>query len=172
MVRGTTAAGTSRTARLRVNRTDPSYSVRVSEAVVVEPIREISEEISTAFARLLPQLSSSARFDPELLLAMVAHDASFLYLARLDGAIVGAITLVMYPIPTGLRAHIDDVVVDSSVRGRGVGEALVTHALDAARQRGARTVDLSSRPSREAAIRLYTRLGFVRRDSHLYRFQA
>lgn len=144
----------------------------MSEGVRIEPVREITDEVSAAMARLLPQLSSSAAFDADLLADLVRHDASHLYLAQLDEVVVGAITLVMYPIPTGLRAHIDDVVVDGSARGHGVGRLLVEHALQEARRHGARTVDLSSRPSREAAIRLYTRLGFVRRDSHLYRFQA
>lgn len=149
-----------------------AYAVPVSEAVRIEPVREITDEISAGMAALLPQLSSSARFDADLLAQLIQHDASDLFIARLEGSIVGAITLVTYPIPTGLRAHIDDVVVDSRARGHGVGRLLVEHALQEARRRGARTVDLSSRPSREAAIRLYTRLGFVRRDSHLYRFQA
>jgi ribosomal protein S18 acetylase RimI-like enzyme len=143
----------------------------VSGAVRIEPVREITDEVSAGMAALLPQLSGSARFDADLLAALIRHDASDLFLARLDGGIVGAITLVTYPIPTGLRAHIDDVVVDGRARGHGIGRLLVEHALQEARRRGARTVDLSSRPSREAAIRLYTRLGFVRRDSNLYRYQ-
>jgi len=138
----------------------------------VEPVAQITDEVVAAFERLLPQLSSSARVHRQLLEQLVDHDATVLFLGRLDGQIVGATTLVTYPIPTGWRAHIDDVVVDTSARGHGVGEALVSAALTEARARGVRTVDLTSRPSRDAAIRLYQRLGFIVRDSHVYRYTA
>ncbi len=141
------------------------------QGLAVEAIVQITDEVLEAFTRLLPQLSTSATVNRQLLERLVVHDATELFVARLDGSVVGALTLVAYPIPTGLRAHIDDVVVDASARGRGVGEALVAHALVRASAAGAKTVDLTSRPGRDAAIRLYLRLGFVRRDSHLYRFQ-
>jgi ribosomal protein S18 acetylase RimI-like enzyme len=88
------------------------------------------------------------------------------------GDIVGTLTLVVFPIPTGTRALIEDVVVDETARGRGVGEALTHAAIDRARAAGARTVDLTSRPSREAANRLYQRLGFEQRETNVYRFDA
>lgn len=91
-------------------------------------------------------------------------------LARSDGLIAGSLTLVMFPIPTGLRAWIEDVVVDESARGQGVGEALSLEALRLAQAAGARTVDLTSRPARVAAGRLYERIGFTERESRLYRF--
>jgi ribosomal protein S18 acetylase RimI-like enzyme len=94
-----------------------------------------------------------------------------LFIARLDGRIVGSLTLAMFRIPTGIRAWIEDVVVDGTARGHGVGEALNRAALDHARTNGAITVDLTSRPSREAANRLYQRMGFVLRESNLYRYQ-
>lgn len=91
-------------------------------------------------------------------------------IARLGGDIVGALTLVLFPIPTGTRAWIEDVVVDEAARGQGVGAALTQEAIRLARAEGARTVDLTSRPSRAAANRLYERLGFQLRDSKVYRF--
>jgi ribosomal protein S18 acetylase RimI-like enzyme len=90
--------------------------------------------------------------------------------ARLDGALVGTLTLIVARIPTGVRARIEDVVVDGTARGAGVGEALTRAALARATELGARTVDLSTRPSREAANRLYQRLGFERRETNVYRF--
>lgn len=137
----------------------------------VERATELTDEVLAAFERLLPQLSTTAGLDPVLLQQMLDHDATVLLLARRDGTIVGTTTLVTYPIPTGWRAHIDDVVVDSAARGHGVSEALLHVALEEARACGARTVDLTSRPSRESAIRLYQRMGFTARDSHLYRYQ-
>ena len=78
--------------------------------------------------------------------------------------------MVLFRIPTGVRAMIEDVVVDEALRGRGIGEALSREALKVARENGARTVDLTSRPSREAANRLYQRIGFKLRDTNVYRY--
>jgi ribosomal protein S18 acetylase RimI-like enzyme len=101
---------------------------------------------------------------------MVQSSATLVLVARVDGRIAGSLTLAMFRIPTGLRAWIEDVVVDGDARGNGVGEALNWFAIEEARKRGAVTVDLTSRPSREAANRLYQRLGFVARDTNVYRF--
>ncbi len=140
--------------------------------VSVDICTRVDDEVVSALETLIPQLSSS---NPppgrEALEALVASEASTLFIARLDGAIVGSLTLAMFRIPTGLRAWIEDVVVDGNARGHGVGEALNRAALDHARRNGAITVDLTSRPSREAANRLYQRLGFVQRESNLYRYQ-
>jgi ribosomal protein S18 acetylase RimI-like enzyme len=79
------------------------------------------------------------------------------------------LTLVVYRIPTGAHAVIEDVVVDETARGAGCGEALVAAALERARDAGVKNVDLTSRPSREAANRLYVRMGFVERETNVYR---
>jgi ribosomal protein S18 acetylase RimI-like enzyme len=125
-----------------------------------------------AFQRLIPQLSkSNPAPTKEQLESIVASDTSFLLLAKVDGVIVGSLTLVVFHIPTGIRAWIEDVVVDSDARGKGVGEVLNKFALDEANRQGATTVDLTSRPSREAANRLYQRIGFKARETNVYRFQ-
>jgi len=140
--------------------------------VEVEVLTEITAEVVEAFGRLLPQLSTSAPpLDAAMLSAIVSAQASTVLLARADGQIVGTLTLAMFPIPTGVRAWIEDVVVDESVRGRRVGEVLTLAAVQLAQDAGARTVDLTSRPSREAAGRLYERLGFELRESRLYRYK-
>lgn len=133
---------------------------------------EVSEELIEAFARLTPQLSSSSPPpDRETLAEIVRSEATDLFVARHGERIVGSLTLVMFRIPTGVRAWIEDVVVDDAARGQGVGrllnEAAVRHAL----RRGAITVDLTSRPSREAANRLYARLGFEARQTNVYRYK-
>ncbi len=139
--------------------------------VQVEVLEKVTGEVVEAFGRLLPQLSRSA---PPLgqaeLDTIVQCPANTLLVARSAGAITGTLTLVMFPLPTGVRAWIEDVVVDESARGQGTGEALTHEALRIAREAGARTVDLTSRPARAAAGRLYERLGFKLRDSRLYRF--
>lgn len=139
--------------------------------VQVEILDKVTGEVTDAFGRLLPQLSSSApTLGTESLEAIVGCPANTVFIARSDGAITGTLTLVMFPLPSGLRAWIEDVVVDSAARGQGTGEALTQAALAHARQAGARTVDLTSRPSRVAAGRLYEKLGFAIRESRLYRF--
>lgn len=138
----------------------------------IEECAEVTDELVTAMERLIPQLSSSSSPpSPDVLAGIVASDASHLLLAvDDDGTIVGSMTLVVFPIPTGIRAWIEDVVVDAGARGRGVGEGLNREALALAARLGARTVDLTSRPSREAANRLYRRIGFVPRDTNIYRY--
>ncbi|HLT70203.1 MAG TPA: GNAT family N-acetyltransferase [Acidimicrobiales bacterium] len=132
----------------------------------------LTPAIVEAVERLVPQLSSSSPPPTvEQLGEVVSSPATDLFLAiDDDGEIVGMSTLAVFRIPTGLRAWIEDVVVDGAARGRGVGEALTRAMLDRARELGCRTVDLTSRPSREAANRLYQRLGFQRRDTNVYRY--
>jgi ribosomal protein S18 acetylase RimI-like enzyme len=140
-------------------------------AVQVEVIREVTDELVDAFGRLLPQLSRSAPpLDRAALGEIVTSPANTLLVCRSAGQITGTLTLVMFPIPTGIRAWIEDVVVDESARGQGAGVALTLEALRLAKAAGARTVDLTSRPSRAAAGRLYERVGFELRSSRLYRF--
>ncbi|MEV0006464.1 GNAT family N-acetyltransferase [Micromonospora sp. NPDC050980] len=139
--------------------------------VEIEVVGDVTDEVVEAFGRLLPQLSRSAEpLGAEALRTLVAWRGNRLLIARVDGQIVGALTLVTFPIPTGLRAWIEDVVVDEAARGQGVGAALTREAVRLARVDGVRTVDLTSRPSRVAANRLYERLGFKLRDSKVYRF--
>ncbi|MEV5681548.1 MULTISPECIES: GNAT family N-acetyltransferase [Streptomyces] len=139
--------------------------------VRVEIIREAREELVEAFSRLLPQLSSTAKpLDYDAISRMVTCDANSVLVARTPEAIIGSLTLVLLPVPSGLRARIEDVVVDVGARGKGVAALLTEEALRIAREAGARTVDLTSRPDRAAANRLYERLGFAVRESTVYRF--
>jgi ribosomal protein S18 acetylase RimI-like enzyme len=140
--------------------------------VVVGEVTEVTGELVDAFAHLIPQLSSSSAPPGHAeLMAMVASEASVLLVARdPTGAILGSLTLALFRVPTGVRAWIEDVVVDESSRGAGAGEALVAAAIARAEAAGARTVDLTSRPSRAAANRLYLRLGFETRTTNVYRY--
>ena len=138
--------------------------------VRIEVCGVVDDALVGAFARLHPQLSSSPPPDAAALERIVGHPANTVLIAR-DGsdAVVGAMILVLFPLASGLRAWIEDVVVDEAARGRGIGAALNRHAIEIARQAGARTVDLTSRPDREAANRLYARLGFNQRNTNVYR---
>jgi ribosomal protein S18 acetylase RimI-like enzyme len=137
----------------------------------IEVLGDVTDEVIEAFGRLLPQLSTSSKpLDAAALEAMVASPAVTVLLARSGDQIIGSLTLAMFPAPTGLRAWIEDVVVDESARGQGIGARLTEEALRLAGAAGARTVDLTTRPAREAAGRLYERAGFKQRDSRLYRY--
>jgi len=140
--------------------------------VTVEVAGEVSDELVDALALLVPQLSSSSPPPTRAQVAeVVASPATRLLVARDDsGRIVGSLTLVLFRIPTGLRAWIEDVMVDQAVRRSGAATALNRRALDLAAEAGAKTVDLTSRPSREAANRLYQKIGFVPRETNVYRF--
>ena len=142
-------------------------SVQIIEATEVTPA------LVEAFNRLVPQLSKSNPPPTAAELALIVESPASILLIAIDpddGSILGSMTLAWFRIPTGVRAWIEDVVVDEAARGRGVGEALNREALDRARALGAKTVDLTSRPSREAANRLYQRLGFEPRETNVYRF--
>jgi GNAT superfamily N-acetyltransferase len=140
--------------------------------VEIEVLNEVTPEVVEAFDRLLPQLSTSAkRLDAAALTALVAAPASTVLLARADGKIIGTLTLVTFPIPTGVRAWIEDVVVDESARGKQVATRLIETAIELSRQASARTVDLTSRPARVSAGVLYERIGFVQRDTRMYRYK-
>ncbi|HZU80828.1 MAG TPA: GNAT family N-acetyltransferase [Acidimicrobiales bacterium] len=124
--------------------------------------------------RLLPQLSSSSNAPTDAEIdEIVEGPATFLFVAHPEdgGPLLGALTLAVFRIPTGLRAWIEDVVVDEATRGKGIGSELVRAALAKAAALGCRTVDLTSRPSREAANRLYRQLGFVARETNVYRYE-
>lgn len=142
-----------------------------SDAATIEIATVVDDELVDAFAHLIPQLSSSSPPPSrELLRQLVDGDDTVVFIARVDGAIVGSLTLAFYRIPTGMKAWIEDVVVDDAARGHGVGRKLNDAALDEARRHGAKNVSLTSRPSREAANRLYQRIGFLPRDTNVYRY--
>lgn len=142
--------------------------------VVVSEAKEATSELVAAFERLVPHLSkSNPPPTADEVAEMVASDASIVLIARdpeRDDEIVGTLTLAIFRIPTGLRAWIEDVIVDPRVERRGIGSALTHAAVERARAEGAKTVDLTSRPSREAANRLYVRNGFELRETNVYRF--
>ncbi len=140
--------------------------------VRIEPVEEVSAELVDALQRFVPQLTNRAG-PPTAgeLRTIVESPATKLLVARdEEGSIVGSLTLALFRIPTGVRAWIEDVVVDESARGQGVGEALSREGIRLARAAGAQGVELTSHPSRKAANRLYQRLGFERRETNVYRY--
>ena len=140
-------------------------------SVTVEVVSHSSTELLDALRRLVPQLSSSAApLTMSELDNLLKEDSSTLVVAKEGDEFIGTLTLVVFSIPTGMRAIVEDVIVDNGSRGKGVGEQLVAFALRCAKERGAKTVDLTSRSSREAANALYQKMGFVLRETNVYRF--
>ena len=132
---------------------------------------EVTEELVAAMARLVPQLSkSNPPPTAQALAEIIESDAVTLLVARNQTGVVGALALVMFRIPTGVRAWIEDVIVDETVRGGGIGRRLNETAIECAKIAGAVSVDLTSRPAREQANRLYQKMGFQQRDTNVYRY--
>lgn len=139
-------------------------------AVDIERVRHATAEVIEALRRLLPQLSGSAALPgPERVAEVISWPGVHLLVARVAGEIVGTLTLVTFPTATGVRAHIEDVVVDAAARGHGAGSALLRKAERLAREAGVPSIELTSRPAREAANRLYRSYGFQLRDTNAYR---
>ncbi len=139
----------------------------------IDAVTEVTEELRVALERLVPQLTLRKAPTEGELLALIGSDSSSLFIARADDeSILGMACVVVYRVPTGIRAVIEDVVVDASARGQGMGEALTRACLNQARAKGAGSVTLTSNPAREAANRLYVRMGFTRRETndYIYRF--
>jgi ribosomal protein S18 acetylase RimI-like enzyme len=138
--------------------------------VHIEAATEATPELRDALALLLPQLNPSLPIPSLDHLAAVVSDPAVTLLVARDGPfILGTAAVVVYTTPIWVKARIEDVVVDQTARGQGVGEALVRECIEMARRRGAGIVELQSARSREAANRLYPRLGFELRDSNVYR---
>jgi GNAT superfamily N-acetyltransferase len=138
--------------------------------VRIETVTVATPEVQAALARLLPQLNSQLPVPTaERVQALVADPAVTLLLARDGEEVVGTTTVIVYTTPFWIKARLDEVVVDEHARGKGVGRALVSAALDVARDRGAQIAELQSAVHREAANQLYPRMGFQRRETNVYR---
>lgn len=137
----------------------------------IKRITRVDESTVRVFKRLMPQLTGEESYPAlEELEKVILSEDTFLFFATEKEDVIGTLTLVFYRIPSGLKAWIEDVIVDESARGKGVATLLIEHALQVARDRGARKVDLTSLPRRVAANRLYLRMGFEKRESNMYRY--
>jgi ribosomal protein S18 acetylase RimI-like enzyme len=141
--------------------------------MLIDIVTQVDVELFDAFQRLVPQLTNNNP-PPSLdeLTALVRDSSSTLMVARGDaGKIIGALTLTVYRVPTGIRSIIEDVIVDNSARGGGIGEALMKRAIEVARERGASNISLTCNPMRESANRLYQRMGFKKRETNAYQIK-
>jgi ribosomal protein S18 acetylase RimI-like enzyme len=132
-------------------------------------IKCYSKAALDAMNHLLPQLSSSPeRLTEQKLLSIINSDTTRLLMAEKNGQYVGSLTLVVFRIPSGTRARIEDLVVQETARGGGAGISLVLRAIEIAAALGVKAVDLTAHPSREAANQLYKKLGFEIREANVY----
>ena len=142
--------------------------------IKISELKEGNAEVLASINKLLPQLSSSAQqISMDRLLELINSDSTRLFLGiDDDGQILGMLSLIILKIPTGNKAWIEDVVVDVKSRGEGLGKSLMDHALERARILGAKSIDLTSRPSRESANKLYQSLGYKIRETNVYRYKV
>ena len=143
---------------------------RVREPITVDVVARVDADLTEAAARLVPQLSTSARVPGQWELGQIVKEpGTALIVAREGRVIVGMLTLHTFRATTGIHAWIQDLVVDKAAKGRGVSELLTQEAVRLSAERGAHTTELASRPSRAGTGRLYERLGFELRQAQLYR---
>ena len=134
----------------------------------IERVTEASDELVATIRALLPQLTE-ARTPPTLeQLQDVVSNQTLLLARGDDGGVLGTLTFALYRVSSGVKGRIEDVIVDESARGQGVGEALVREAMRLANEAGVLMLELTSMPYRQAANRLYRRLGFVRKPTNVY----
>jgi ribosomal protein S18 acetylase RimI-like enzyme len=153
----------------QLSKSDPTEA---PDLLDVEVARRVDEDLVEAAARLVPQLSSSARVpDAWELDQIIKAPGTTLLIAKEGHHIVGMLTLHTFRAATGIHAWIQDLIVDAPSKGHGVSELLTKEAVRLATEQGARTAELTSRPSNFGTARVYERLGFERRQTHLYRFQ-
>ncbi|MGI6572553.1 MAG: GNAT family N-acetyltransferase [Fermentimonas sp.] len=137
----------------------------------IERISQVDESTVEVFKKLMPQLTGKDKHPSlEELQRVIQSDERFLFFATENGEVIGTLTLVFYQLPSGLKAWIEDVIVDEQARGKGVATALLKHALQVAREKGALKADLTSMPWRQAANSLYQKMGFEKRESNMYRY--
>jgi ribosomal protein S18 acetylase RimI-like enzyme len=139
----------------------------------IELVDHITDELIDALTRLIPQLKISLPAPSrESVVSLFSSNAVTLLIARDEtGDIIGMLTLIVYLVPTGVRARLEDVVVDEALRGQGIAAELVKHALEIARGKGADGVALTSNPRREAANRLYQKVGFKKWETNVYYYK-
>lgn len=137
--------------------------------MVIKELKEVTEEVLVAFEKLMSQLAPDLRPTVERLNTIMQSDHVLLFVAEENNVIIGTISLVLYDIPSGQKVWIEDVVVDNAIRGKGIGRKLVQHAIDCAKAMGVKKVDLTTSFDRVAANALYQDMGFVKRESNVYR---
>jgi ribosomal protein S18 acetylase RimI-like enzyme len=138
----------------------------------IKKIKRFSERAFKAAVVLLPQLSpDSDELTRSYFKSILASENVHFFIAEIENSqIAGMLTIGTYKTPTGIKVWIEDVVVDGSHRGKGIGKELMLFAIDYSRSLGAKDVKLTSRPARVEANELYKKLGFKKYETNFYRY--
>ncbi|MDQ0708729.1 ribosomal protein S18 acetylase RimI-like enzyme [Arthrobacter woluwensis] len=142
----------------------------MADHIEIAVVENLADDDLHQVKMLLAQLSTSATFDPGRVQSMVDAPGVDLFVARDGGRIVGMATLVTFPLVTGWRGFVEDVVVSHQARGRGIARLLLSEITAESSRRRLRTLDLTSRPTRESALKLYESVGFRPRDTNVLRY--
>jgi ribosomal protein S18 acetylase RimI-like enzyme len=139
----------------------------------IKKITRFSQKIYKAVLKLLPQLVPASELpSDEYFKGIIRSKHTHFFIAELGNKdIIGILTVAVYNIPTGTKFWIEDVVVDETHRGKGYGKELMLYAIGFARSAGAKSIELTSRPSRIAANQLYKNMGFELRETNVYRYR-
>ncbi len=132
-----------------------------------------AEDVAPSLQRLISELSSSASGpDAATVAARVRDERVRVLVVERQGVIVGTATLsLLMTLWKGMVGHVDDVVVDATARGEGLGRRLMEKLHEEAAHLGLTHLDLTSRPTREAANALYQSLGYEKRGTNVYRLR-
>ena len=139
--------------------------------IEIREINRFSNRVFAATLSLLPQLApDSALLTMDHFKRILKSKSTHLFIVELDNKIAGILTIATYDIPSGKKVWIEDVVVDELQRGKGIGKALMLFSINYAKSLGAKSIELTSSPSRVAANQLYQKIGFVIRETNVYKY--
>jgi ribosomal protein S18 acetylase RimI-like enzyme len=138
----------------------------------IKKINRFSTRVFEAVLRLLPQVASKGDLPTkQYFKSIFTSENIHFFIAELDDKqIAGMLTIGTYLTPSGAKAWIEDVVVDETQRGKGIGKELMLFAINYLKALGAESVALTSRPSRLAANRLYQKIGFIQYETNVYKY--
>lgn len=143
------------------------------EGIKIEQVTKYSAEIAKTIRRLAQQIDDNYKplsdEDVEEMLTSSSVYSLFFAYDISTKEVLGMVMLLVYRIPYTRKAYLEDLIVDKSFRGRGIGKALLKKAVETAKSKGALYVDLTSRPSRIESNGLYEKFGFKKRETNVYR---
>jgi len=139
--------------------------------IVIEQATTFSSSLTESVNTLLHQLNPNAYLlSDKDVQEMLDASTNELFVAKDAEKIIGMITLITYRIPYAKKGILEDFVVDASYRGKGVGSDLIKTAMESAKEKNVKYIELTSNPTREKAREFYLHLGFVQRETNVYRF--
>lgn len=136
----------------------------------IKIVTEVTDELVITLEKLMSLLTGrDEKISTESIESIVSASNTHLFVAvGEDNRIHGTLTLIIYTIPTRKKAYIEDVVVDLAAQGLGLGEKLLAAAIQKAKEEQVACIELTSRPFRIPANKLYQKMGFKIRETNCY----